>query len=217
MSNKSSFSLGGLKKKTSAGKGKKEYPLLPDQDGEISKSVAILCDVKLKIDQLEGIKKIHEAELKGAAREFAFKGREAPGTVKAIAENGATVSLSMQNRYYGIDATSEGSNGEEIENPRITQLKRIMGEPSFERDMDREVSVTIDLTKFDPEFRQEIVEQLVGISEMYENQGGIVAKEQYKPKESFHLNRCDYYTEEQNHEINKQLPMVVMLRAKGVK
>lgn len=203
------MNLTGLKKKPAA--GKKTYPALSMND-ELTESVNAICEIKQKIEQLDGMRKIHEAKLKGAAVSHAFAGREAPGTVKAQGDTGS-VSITCTSRYYGIAATQETDQGES-ENPRISALRKLMGD-RFETDMEREVTVSVDLNKFDPQYRDEIIQQLVGISEMYDNSEGIVAKEQYKPIQSFHLNRCRDYTEEQNHEINRHLPMTVMLRAKS--
>lgn len=210
------MNLSGLNKKKSSGRGKKDYPALPDPDGQVEKSVRILCDTKAKLDQLKGTYDAHEAELKSLAKSFAFKQRSSPGTVKAYGNNGAVVSLSMQNRYYGIDTTSEGANGDEIENPRVQALKNIMGK-RFDDVMETEVSVSIDLNKFSEAVRQEVVDQLVSIAEMYGGNEAIVAKERVRPRSSFHLDRTEKFTEAENHEIDKALPMVVMCRAKGVK
>lgn len=199
------LSLGGLKKKPAAS-GKKEYPILPDTDGSIATAVATLCNTKAKIDQLQAIYDLNEGLLKSATKTFAFSGRNPPETVKAVASSGAACSISCQNRYSGIDS----------EDPRIESLRKIMGDKRFERDMEAVVSITVDLNKFRPEDRQEVVQQLVGIAEMYDNTGGVVAKEQYKPKTTFHLTRCEEYSQSQNEEINKHLPMILSLRAKGV-
>lgn len=210
------MNLSGLNKKPSTGKAaKKVYPTLPDPEGDVAKSVRILADTKAKLDQLKGTYATHEAELKSLAKQFAFSRREAPGTVKAFADNGATVSLSMQNRYYGIDSTSEDSNGNAVENPRVSSLKKVMG-PRFDDCMESEVSVTIDINKFAPEERQEVIDQLVAIAQMYDAGEAIAATEKVRPKDSFHLDRTEKFTEAENHEIDKHLPMVCMLRAKGV-
>lgn len=210
------MNLTGLNKKKAATQTK-SYPTLPDPDGSVAKSVGILCDLKAKMDQLKGTYDAHESELKSLAKQFAWKQRSSPGTVKAYASNGGTVSLSMQNRYYGIDTSIEGANGEELSNPRITALRQVMGE-KFDDCMEAEVSVSIDINKFDPDVRQEVVDQLVSIAEMYDcPDGGIVARERYRPKGSFHLDRCERFSENENINIDKHLPMTVMLRAKGVK
>lgn len=206
--------LGNLKKKSKPKAGKKEYPTLPDPDGSVAKSVAILCNAKAKLDQLKGTISTHEAELKALARNETFKGREAPGTIKAYSENGASVSLSLQNRYYPFDMTVEGTDGEEVENPRITALRAAMGS-KYDKYMEEDVVISIDLNKFHPDYRQEIVDSIISIGEMYDGDG-IEAKQLVRPRPSFHMDRCTEFSEEQNHAINKQLPVTVSLRAKGV-
>jgi hypothetical protein len=208
------FKLDGLKKKTASASGKKDYPVLPDPNGDIAKSVAILCDCKAKLDQLQGTYDIHEGELKAKAREFLFSRTDSPGTVKAHATNGASVSVSAQNRYYGIPSTADGDGGE-VENPRIAALRKVMGE-RFDGVFNKEFTITIDSSKIPPANVQEFIESLVGIANMYDCGEAIVAKEFFKPKESFHIDRCALFTEEQNHEINRHMPMTIMLRAKGV-
>lgn len=203
------MNLDGLKKKTSSAKA--QHPTL-QLDADLKESVEILCDLKQKIEQLEGLKSIHEARLKGAALQYAFKSGQPPATVKAYGDNGASVSLSCTSRYYPIPSTIDTPDGE-VENPRLVSLKRVMGD-RFNEDLEREVSISVDLNKFPAEYRQEIVDQLIGIAQMYDNDTGIMAKEQYKPKPSFHLARCSAYNADQNHEINKHLPMTVALKAK---
>lgn len=210
------MNLSGLTKKKGSSESK-TYPTLPDPDGKVAKSVGILCDLKGKIDQLKGTYEAHESQVKSLAKQFAWRQREKPGTVKAFNASGAAISLSMANRYCGIDTTVEGVNGEDIRNPRIENLRKIMGD-NFDSCMEPEVSVSVDITKFDPAVRQAVIYELVSISEMYNSpEGGIVARERLRPKPSFHLERCEKFSEAENARIDRELPMSVSLRAKGVK
>ena len=207
--------LKGLKKKKAATGKAKEYPVLKDPDGEVAKMVANLCDLKAKLDQYEGSYDIIKGDLLGLARTEMFGRLKNLGTVKAHGDNGSTVSISAQNRYYPIDTTAEDPNGNEVENPRVSGLKRIMGD-RFARVMDTGLRVEIDIEKVPAHLRQEFIDYLVAGAEIHEAEDSIVAKEVVKPKESFHLDRCELFTEEENMEINKQLPVTMMVRAKGV-
>jgi hypothetical protein len=211
----SALKLSGLKKKKAGGKAKKEYPVLRDPEGEVAEMVANLCDLKAKLDQLEGNYNIIKGDLISQARSEMFGRLKSLGTMKAHAENGASVSISAQNRYYPINTTTEGPDGDEIENPRVTGLKRVMGE-HFNRVMETGLKVEIDIEKVPESLRQDFIDYLVSGAQIHEADDAIIAKEVVKPKESFHLDRCELFSEEENHEINKHMPVTVMVRAKGV-
>jgi hypothetical protein len=206
----STLKLKGLKKKKTGG-SKKNYPTLPDPEGKVAEKVANLCDLKAKIDQYQGSYDILEGDLKSRARQFIFSRREAPGTVKAFADSGAGVSLSVKNQYYPISTT----DAEDNDNPRVVALRKVMGK-RFDQVMDTGVTVEINMEKVPEELRQEMIDALVGIANMYDAEEAVTAKEFVKPKKSFHLDRCELFTEEENHEINRHLPVTISLNAKGV-
>jgi hypothetical protein len=131
--------------------------------------------------------------------------------VKAYAPNGASVSLSLQNRYYPIDTEDAEGN----ENIRVTALKRIMAD-RFDKVMDVGFTIAIDSARIPPDKAQEFIDNLIGLAGVYECEEAISAREFVKAKSSFHIDRCEQFSEDENHEINKQMPVTVMLRSKGV-
>lgn len=194
--------LAALKKKPATGKGKKIYPVLPDPDGKIAKLVDNICDLKVQIDQAQGSFDIIGGDLKQAVRNHVFSGCDAPSTVELHGTR-TKIKISVKNQYWPIND----------EDPRIDNLRKVMGE-RFDAIMEKGCTISIDANKIPGNQVQDFIDALVGIAEMYDAGDAIEAKEFYKPKKSFHLDRCSTFTEEENHEINRHLPMAVSLNAK---
>jgi len=198
------FSLGGLKKKKPAG-SKTEHPTLPDPDGSIGKSVAILCDAKAKLDQLAGTIRTHESDLKTSAQVFAFSKRDTPGSVEAVAPNGAKCLITLKNAYSAIS----------VDDARVTGLRKLMGD-RFEAVMDHGFTISIDSSKIPPDEIQPFIDTLSSIAEMHDCVDAVSYKEFVKPKKSFHLERCNLFNTGENHSISKFMPVQIALKAKGV-
>ncbi len=194
------LNLGGIAQKSE--KSGKEYPVLPDPDGQIAQLVEAITDHSRQVEALEGALNVEKAELTTLAKQFYFdacRGKTAiPSSVSARA--GSTeVLVTFQNRY-------KATNDDE-------SITRLLGDAAAQY-----FRQSFELRINGDEIPEAEAESLIGeLQELFarHNAGAALsAKAIIKPTKEFHTARHTAFTPDQNLAIDKIVPVIAMVKTK---
>ena len=196
-------SLAGFATQTPAGKSAKAYPLLPDPDGQVGELVTSILDKSAQAEALEGALELEKAELIAIAKPFYFThhhGQHAvASSVEARSADGKVVRVGFSNSYRGTsDETA------------ITRLAREHASRFFKQSF--ELKIKGDMI---PDGAVESL--LAELQELFARHGAsaaLSAKATIKPTKEFHAARHTLFSVEQNHELDKVVPISASVNTK---
>ena len=196
-------SLAGFATQTPASKSAKAYPLLPDPDGQVAELVISILDKSAQVEALEGALELEKAELIAIAKPFYFThyhGQHAvASSVEARSADGKVVRVGFSNSYRG---TSDE-----------TAITRLAGEHAA-----RYFKQSFELKIKGDAIPDAAVEPLLAeLQELFARHGAsaaLSAKATIKPTKEFHAARHTLFSVEQNHELDKVVPISASVKTK---
>lgn len=194
------LNLGGIAQKSE--KSGKDYPVLPDPDGEVAKLVESLMEHSRQVEALEGALNVEKAELTAMAKQFYFdasRGKTAiPSSVSARA--GSTeVLVTFQNRY-------KGTNDDEA-------ISRIVGDAAAEY-FRQSFELRINGDEIPEAEAETLIGELQELFARHNASAALSAKAIIKPTKEFHTARHTAFDKETNLEIDRIVPVVAMVKTK---
>lgn len=227
-------------KKSSSGK---VHPALPDEDGIIAKHVSNVVSCREQIESLEASLDQSGGELKSLAQSYFF--RSCNGTdslpsayVATGTGEGDKVQIQLKNQYYPINLSTSGSDA------RIAAIKAVVGDKyddlfrqSYKIEINGDAVPKASAQRFvnalvavcnifchqpdsdGDEAHKGAMEDIESILELHEYPTAevLTAKESVLPKSSFHTERHQSLTVDQNLKLNQHIPVATTLKTKGVK
>ncbi len=195
--------LAGFATQSTASKGSKTYPLLPDPEGQIAELVSGILEKSAQVEALEGALELDKAELIASTKPFYFTryhGQTAvDSSIEARSKEGQPVRVVMANLYRG---TSDEAG-----------LTRIAGEHA-----ERLFKQSFELKIKGDEIPEDNANELLGeLQELFARHGAskaLTAKATIKPTKEFHTARHTLFSVEENHELDKILPIGASVKTK---
>jgi len=194
------LNLGGIAQKSE--KSGKDYPVLPDPDGEIAKLVETITEHSRQVEAIEGALAVEKAELTAMAKQFYFensRGKTAiPSSVSARA--GSTeVLVTFQNRY-------KGTNDDEA-------ISRIVGDAAAQY-FRQSFELRINGDEIPEAEAETLIGELQGLFARHNASAALSAKAIIKPTKEFHTARHTAFDRDTNLEIDRIVPVVAMVKTK---
>ena len=201
--------LGGFtNEKKSSTSGKKDYPLLPDDEGFIADAVDERIKLSGQKKTIEGRLKKLDGALKERAIDHCFRHNEdsdkPESTIEAHGRDGA-IKVSMTDRYFPIALDSEGKG-----QVRLDKILEIIGSVQYGQNVTEGFSVNIEGSSMPADDQPEFLQALAEVCQKF----GVVpdAKRSATLAKSFHLSRHSVLSPEENAQFHEQWPCTVSLR-----
>ncbi len=199
--------LGGITKKDA--KAPKEYPVLPDPTGDVSKLVRDIVTEQEQLDALDGSLKTKKSELISITKQFFFNhlsGRsDIPSSVECRNCSSAVL-VSFQNRYKVL--------------PDEAPLIAAVGEESAARFFRQSFELKVDGDKALELAGDSIGDLISGLQELFAKHGAtdaLTAKSVIKPTKDYHIGRHTAFTPEQNEALERACPVIAAVKKKSDK
>jgi hypothetical protein len=194
------LNLGGIAQKSD--KPGKEYPVLPDPNGEVAQLVGSITEHSRQVEALEGALNVEKAELTALAKQFYFdacRGKTAvPSSVSARA--GATeVLVTFQNRY-------KATNDDEA-------ISRLLGDAAAQY-FHQSFELRINGDEIPEAEAETLIGELQELFARHNASAALSAKAIIKPTKEFHTARHTAFAPEQNLAIDKVVPVIAMVKTK---
>ena len=196
-------SLAGFATQTPASKSAKAYPLLPDPDGQVAEIVTSILEKSAQVEALEGAVELEKAELIALAKPFYFThhhGQNAvASSVEARAADGKAVRVGFSNSYRG---TSDDMAIARIAGEHVTRYFKQSFELKIKGDVIPDAVV------------EPLLAELQELFARYGASAALSAKATIKPTKEFHTARHTLFSVEQNHELDKVVPISASVKTK---
>ena len=186
----------------SAEKPGKEYPVLPDPDGQVAPLVESIIEHSRQVEALEGALNVEKAELTAMAKQFYFEACRGKTTIPSSvsARAGATeVLVTFQNRYKGT--------------PDDEALSRIAGEDTA-RYFRQSFELRINGDEIPEAEAETLIEEIQALFARHNATSALTAKAIIKPTKEFHTARHTAFAPDQNLEIDRIVPVIAMVKTK---
>ena len=184
---------------------KKDYPVLPDPDGELAKLVAELRAKSDQLDALDGEVALLKGEITSKARQFWFEANqgkaEAASSVVCRDATGGEVTVTFQNRYSGTDQDAA--------------LVAAVGADVAERFFRQSFEIKVNGDAIPAEHAQAVIDGLTALFAEHNAAGALKAKATFKPTSEYHDARHSKLTPEQNMMAERLIPCVAVVKTKG--
>ena len=193
--------LGTLKRnapvKSNSGK---TYPVLPESDGMVAQLVNTIHEYSEYKDALDGAKKQLTTLARSEYNRY-NSGKADPSTGILAKGDGKEILISVTSYYSGIED--------------VDQLESIA--PGLSDSFDRKYSITIKSDKLPKHNEEELLADLVELFNRYGATDALEVKDNYVPKEGFHVTRHVNLTEEQNNRLDQVVKCRAAVKTKGRK
>ena len=200
------MNLGNIGASIGSKKGS-DYPVLPDEKGEVAKLVDEFIDLTAKKKAVEGGLKLVKGELGSddgglipLARKFYLKAEsgksDIPSSVEVCGTKGSVLVV-MQNRYKAADEVA---------------VAKVIGKANLDRYFHEHFEIKIDGDKIPEAVSQKLINELVALFEKHGASDALASKAQVIPKEEFHAARHVALTVEENTKIDELCPLVVAIK-----
>ena len=202
--------MAAFKKAGSKTTAKKDYPVLPDTNQELSQIVDSILPLYEELEALMGDIKLQEGELKSKARSYYFEHFEGRTDVPSSVRIQGTVNdvlISFMKRDKAVDADDE---------EKIELLKRITG-AHFDEMFEEKMVFTIDTSQMNRSLINDFNKELLSLCGMFDVFDAVSLKHTLTTLKSFHTERFHKLTRAENEAINKLIPITVACKKKGIK
>ena len=198
------LNLGGISA-AKADTKKKDYPAIPDPDGEVAKLVAELRTKSDQLDALDGEVKLLKAEITSRARPFWFEanqGKAAPASsVVCCDKNGGEVTVTFQNKYAGTEQDEA--------------LVAAVGDKAAERFFRQSFEIKVNGDAIPADRAQAVIDGLQKLFAENNASDALKAKATFKPTAEYHEARHGQLTPEQNMAAERLVPCTAVVKTKG--
>ena len=198
------FNLGGIATQAESST-KKDYPILPDPDGDLAKLVAELLAKSNQLDALDGECTLLKAEITSKARPFWFEVNQgkavAASSVVCRDKDGGEVTVSFQNRYSGTEQDAA--------------LVEAVGADVAERFFRQSFEIKVNGDAIPAENAQAVIDGLTKLFAANNAAGALKAKATFKPTAEYHEARHSKLTPEQNMNAERLIPCTAVVKTKG--
>ena len=198
------FNLGGIATQAESST-KKDYPILPDPDGDLAKLVADLLAKSDQLDALDGECTLLKAEITSKARPFWFEVNQgkavAASSVVCRDKDGGEVTVSFQNRYSGTEQDAA--------------LVEAVGADIAERFFRQSFEIKVNGDAIPAENAQAVIDGLTKLFAANNAAGALKAKATFKPTAEYHEARHSKLTPEQNMNAERLIPCTAVVKTKG--
>ncbi|MEA3207892.1 MAG: hypothetical protein QOE70_949 [Chthoniobacter sp.] len=198
------INLGGIIATSPKNTGK-EYPALPDPDGEVARLVTEIVADQDALDALDASIEIKKGELRALATPFYFERNhglhEIPSSIEARNAEGKSVLVAFQNRY--TQCSDDGPLIELLGGERAGRFFRQAFELKIAGDKVPEAAV------------ETLIAELQELFARHNASEALSAKATIKPTADFHAARHSQLTVEENLTLEKIVPIVVQVKTKG--
>ncbi len=197
--------LSGLAKKEA--KGGKDYPVLPDLTGDVSKLVRDIVTEQEQLDALEGSIKAKKSELITLAKQFFFTHHAGRSDIPSSVECRnceSSVLVSFQNRYRIL--------------PDEAPLVAAVGEEQAARFFRQSFELKVDGDKASELTGDHIGDLIAEMQELFAKHGAtaaLSAKSVIKPTPDYHIGRHTAFTPAQNEALERACPVIAMVKKKS--
>ena len=199
--------LSGLAKKDKG--ASKDYPLLPDPTGDVSKLVRDIVDEQQQLDALDGSLRTKKAELTSMAKQFYFTSLHGRSDIPSSVECrncSSAVLISFQNRYKTL--------------PDEAPLIAAVGEENAARFFRQSFELKVDGDKASELVGDAIGDLISEMQELFAKHGAseaLTAKSIIKPTKDYHIGRHTAFTPEQNEALERACPVIAAVKKKSDK
>jgi hypothetical protein len=182
-------------------KGKTDYPVVPDIDGEVATLADLIIDLNAKKKAIDGALKVAKGQLVPVARKFFIETSSGKSDISSSVEakgvDGSVLCV-MQNRYSGAEDD--------------VVLAKIIGKVNLNRYFHQHFEVKVDGDKVPEGKAQSLLDEMAALFEKYGCSDALSAKASVVPKPEFHEARHMVLNPDQNFLVDDICPSVVAIK-----